>query len=116
ILEKTDKDLLINIGISDEKKKSLRALFTEPNFLEFALGAMPSMEIKSTQELLEGRNNLVIVGNHSSGKTSLLKYLFIKSLEKQACKDFSNFAFFLDLNAIELNSLNTIVSALCTQY
>ncbi|EOK0266785.1 NACHT domain-containing NTPase [Escherichia coli] len=116
ILEKTDKDLLINIGISDEKKKSLRTLFTEPNFLEFALGAMPSMEIKSTQELLEGRNNLVIVGNHSSGKTSLLKYLFIKSLEKQASKDFSNFAFFLDLNAIELNSLNTIVSALCTQY
>ncbi|AFE57991.1 hypothetical protein Q7S_08755 [Rahnella aquatilis HX2] len=116
ILEDIDKDLLINIGIALDKKKSLRNLYTEPNFLEMENTGLPTLKITSTSQIITDPYNLVLFGGHSSGRTSILKFLFIKSLELQKNKDFSEFSFYLDFKEVELKSISTIINHLCLQY
>jgi UDP-2,3-diacylglucosamine pyrophosphatase LpxH len=116
ILQETDTDLLINTGVPAEKKKKLRDLFTQPNFIEIEIGTIGSVKIKSTEEIIYGNHNMIVLGGHSSGRSSILKYLFIISLERQVNKDFAEFAFFLDLAIIDIKSISTLINLLCQQY
>lgn len=116
ILDETDTDLLINTGIPQEKKKRLRDLFTQPNFIEMELGPISTLKINSTNEITDGENNTIILGGHSSGRTSTLKFLYITCLERQVNKDFSEFSFFLDFANIELKSTSTLINLMCQQY
>ncbi|PQK95094.1 hypothetical protein CG435_22445 [Pantoea ananatis] len=116
IIDETNTDLLINIGIPAEKKKKLTDLFTQPNFIEMDMGTLSTIRIKSTAEILDDQKNFVIFGGHSSGRSSVLKYLFIKGLERQADKDFSEFAFFIDLSTVDIKSTSTLINIMCQQY
>ncbi|HDV9067828.1 TPA: hypothetical protein QIZ44_006145, partial [Klebsiella michiganensis] len=80
LLRQADKDLLINMGFPEEKKKSLRKFFTEPNFSDFEVTPHLNTKIKETGEILSSNENLIIVGGANSGRTSVLKYLFTKGL------------------------------------
>ncbi|MEX5206921.1 metallophosphoesterase [Citrobacter freundii] len=116
ILDDINKDLLINIGIQDDKKKKLTTLFTEPNFTEIETYCLKSKPLTVCSDIYHENNSFVIFGGSSSGRTSLLKYMFIKCLEKQVQRDFSEFSFYLDIAQTKLNNVNSIIIALCQQY
>lgn len=109
-------DLLINIGTIEERKKRLVDLFTEPNFIEVNTVALQTKNIQSTSDIINSPDNYVIFGSGSSGRTSILKYMFIHSLNKQRKKDFSEFSFYLDASNITFSSTSAILSHLCRQY
>lgn len=116
ILNKVDKDHLINIGYSEDKKKSLRKFYSEPNFHPVEM--LPHIECKltSTDQINKATENVVIVGGSYSGKTAVLKYLYAKCLEKQVNRDFSNFSFYYDCNESKSNTKNKILQNLISIY
>ena len=116
LLRQADKDLLINMGFPEEKKKSLRKFFTEPNFSDFEVTPHLNTKIKETGEILSSNENLIIVGGANSGRTSVLKYLFTKGLESQIHRDFENFSFYIDLKNEKINSKGQFLQALINQY
>lgn len=116
ILENFNKDLLINIGIQEEKKKKLTTLFTEPNFTNIETYCLNPKELTKCSDIYDDVNSYVIFGSSSSGRTSLLKYMFIKGIEKQVQRDFSEFCFYLDMPETKINNVNSIIIALCQQY
>ncbi|ELV2795788.1 metallophosphoesterase [Enterobacter ludwigii] len=116
ISNRFDFDLLINIGTPEERKKRLVDLFTEPNFVEINTVALQSKPIKSTNDIIDSHDNYVIFGSSSSGRTSILKYMFINSLKKQQKKDFSEFSFYLDASTLNFSSSSAIFGHLCKQY
>lgn len=111
-----DLDLLINIGTPDDRKKRLVDLFTEPNFVEINTVALPTKNVKSTSDIINSSDNFIIFGSSSSGRTSILKYMFINSLNKQRKKDFSEFCFYLDASDQNFTSTSAIIGHLCRQY
>ncbi|WP_072038115.1 metallophosphoesterase [Pectobacterium brasiliense] len=116
ILIQVDKDHLINIGYSDDKKKSLMKFYSEPNFHPVEM--MPHLESKitNTEQINENNESIIIVGGAYSGKTSVLKYLFTKSLEKQVNRDFSRFSFYYDCKGKKPKSKNKVLQEIISQY
>lgn len=116
ILAKVDKDHLINIGYSEDKKKSLRKFFSEPNF--HPVETMPHLEqkITYTEQINSVKENLIVVGGAYSGKTSVLKFLFAKSLEKQINRDFSRFSFYYDCKETVPTTKNKFFQNIISQY
>lgn len=116
IADNYDFDLLINIGTPEERKKRLVDLFTEPNFVEINTVALPTKNVKSTSDIINSTENYIIFGSSSSGRTSILKYMFIHSLNKQLKKDYSEFSFYLDASNQNFSSTSAILGHLCRQY
>ncbi|WP_283010950.1 metallophosphoesterase [Cronobacter turicensis] len=116
LLYEADKDLLINLGFPEEKKKSLRKFFSEPNFSAFEVTPHLNTTIKETGEIIHSNDSLIIVGGANSGRTSVLKYLFAKGLELQTHRNFEVFYFFLDLKKEAINTKGQFLQALVNQY
>lgn len=118
ILGKADKELLINTGVSDSKKKSVRDLFINPN-----LGRPDCIEmfssvkkIKNFEELLNFNGVSIISGGVKKGKSFVLQYIYAKKLERQADRNFSQIAFHLDCKSEKLHSKSRIIQKLCEAY
>ncbi|ENN8436507.1 metallophosphoesterase [Enterobacter kobei] len=116
LLMQADKDLLINMGFPEEKKKSLRKFFTEPNFSDFDVTPHLNTTIKETAEIMSSNENLIIVGGPNSGRTSVLKYLFAKGLELQTHRNFESFSFYIDLKMESINTKGQFLQFLINQY
>ncbi|WP_010260505.1 NACHT domain-containing protein, partial [Pantoea agglomerans] len=116
LLHETDKDLLINMGFPEEKKKRLRKFFSEPNFSDFEVTPHLNTTIKETGDILSSDENLIIVGGANSGRTSVLKYLFAKGLELQASRNFESFSFYIDLKKDSINTKGQFLQSLINQY
>ncbi|HEM7133131.1 TPA: metallophosphoesterase [Providencia rettgeri] len=116
ILEKEDTDLLINTGLEKNKKKSLRALFTEPNYIEDDTLSVNCVKINKTKDIIASNYNLIVFGAHSSGKTSLLKYMYIKGLEKQAYKEVGLLHFYIDALTEDFSNKYKVMKSLCASY
>ncbi|HEK1829907.1 metallophosphoesterase [Proteus penneri] len=114
--EKTDTDLLINTGLDIERKKKLSILFTEPNFIEDEGLPIESVKINITKDIIDSNDNLIVFGSHSSGKTSLLKYMYIKGLEKQSYKELDLIHFYIDCLNDDFSSKYKILKAICGSY
>lgn len=118
ILDRADKELLINTGLSDSKKKTVRDLFISPN-----LGRPDCIEmfssvkkIKTFEELLNFKGVAIISGGVKKGKSFALQYIYAKKLEKQAARNFSQIAFHLDCKVEKLHSKSRIIQKLCETY
>lgn len=116
MLNDVDTDLLINIGIANEKKKKLRTLFTEPNYVEDDSVPLDKIKINTTRDIINNNDNIIVFGAHSSGKTSLLKYMFIKGLEKQTYKIIDSIHFYIDCIKDDLSNTHKISRTLCNSY
>lgn len=116
LLEDYDTDLLINIGTAEERKKRLSQLFTEPNYIEMESIPIQNSDFKNTQEIVDGNSNIAIFGSHNSGKTSLLKYIFIMGLKKQSHKEVDNIYFYLDFSSSEFSNYHRLFNLLCNIY
>ncbi len=116
LLDSVDRDLLINIGFPEGKKKSLRKFFSEPNFSDFEVTPHLNASIKETAEIISSQESLIIVGAANSGRTSVLKYLFAKGLELQSLRNFERFSFYIDCKVEKINSKGQFLQVLINQY
>jgi predicted phosphodiesterase len=118
ILEKADKELLINTGLHDQQKKTVRELFVYPNLGEpNCIKAFTSIErIDSLENLKNFKGVAIVCGGNKQGKSFILQYIYASQLERQAQRDFSEIHFHLDAKKIDLTSKSKITQALCQEY
>lgn len=118
ILEKVDKEILINTGLNDTRKKSVRDLFIHPNLNKpDCITMFQSVQsIRNIEELLNFRGVAIVCGGSNRGKSFTLQYLHTKKLEKQASRQFSEIVFHLDVKSTGLNSKSKITQKLCQEY
>jgi len=118
ILDIADKEILINTGLGDAQKKSVRELFICPNLNKLeCLNVFPSvLNIKDFNDLFNFRGVAVVSGGSKRGKSFSLQYIFSKKLERQVDKKLSNIVFYLDARSPELTSKGKITQKLCSEY
>ncbi|WNF47976.1 metallophosphoesterase [Pseudomonas sp. SG20056] len=118
ILEKADKEILINTGINEQKQKSVRELFVQPNFGQpECLKLFPEIShIKNIEQLKNFQGVAIICGGSKQGKSFTLQYIYTKKLEKQSKRDFCEICFHLDAKSRDLSSKNKIIQSLIQEY
>lgn len=118
ILDRADKELLINTGISESRKKSVRDLFICPNLSRPDCIEMfgSVKKIKNFEELLKFSGIAIISGGVKKGKSFVLQYMYAKKLERQADRNFSEIVFHLDSRSERLHSKTRITQKLCEAY
>lgn len=118
VLEKADKEILINTGLNDVQKKSVRDLFILPNLNKpDCIDIFQSIKpIRSFDELLSFSGIAIVSGGVKRGKSFALQYIYTKKLEKQTSKSFADIVFHMDAKSKDLNSKSKIIQTLCMEY
>lgn len=118
ILEQIDKEILINTGLSNNQKKSVRELFISPNLNKpDCLEMFPSVKsISNFDEITNFKGVAIVCGGSKRGKSFSLQYIFAKKLEKQVDRSFSDIVFHLDARSKEITSKGKITQKLCIDY
>ncbi|WP_454834242.1 metallophosphoesterase [Pseudomonas lini] len=118
ILEQVDKEILINTGLGNTQKKSVRDLFIQPNINKpDFLDMFPAVvNLEEFDDLSNFNGVAILCGGSKRGKSFSLQYIYAKKLELQADKNFSDIVFHLDARSKDLTSKGRITQKLCMDY